>query len=95
MLIPASSMLATFGAHVTLVNQIAQGTQLWIRSQDHTATVAAVATIWSSARPIFLAQKADTAATTVAGLRMDSDFVNEMHIRKKPLAGLFVKQGLS
>jgi hypothetical protein len=67
---------------------------LGISPQDYTAAVTTVTAVWSSTGPIFLAQKADTATTTVAGLHADPNFVNKVHIRKKPLAGLFVKQGV-
>jgi len=83
---------------VVLVNQITQCTQLRVRPQYDTAAVAAVAAIWTSAGSILLTEKADAATTAVAGLHVDPDFVNEVHMyicAKSPCAGLFVKPGLS
>src|SRR5262249_13835505 len=52
-----------------------------------------MATTWSFVCAIFLAYKTHTSGAIILALCMYCDLFNEMHIRKKALAGLLVKQG--
>src|SRR5438445_4355259 len=95
----AHSVLAAVGFVLLLVAQVEQCRKLRIRNCDHVPAVAAVSTIRTTARNVFLPPKADAAASPVTRDDADFYFIDELHqktiiplmrAKKKPREGLFV-----
>jgi hypothetical protein len=86
-LILSSTVFATLGSQVTLIDEVAQGAQLGISLKDDTPAVSAIPAVWPPSRTVFFAQEADATAAAIPGFHVDSDFINKMHTSKKAPCG--------
>jgi hypothetical protein len=81
MLILSSAVFATLSPQVALINEIAQGAQLRVGSEDNVPTIAAIPAVWPPSRTVFFAQEADAATAAIPGFYLNSDFINKVHKR--------------
>src|SRR6185437_12817542 len=79
--VAAHAILAALRLELTLVAEVDQRVQAFVRDQPHAAAFAAVATVGTAERNELLAPEAGTAVPAVAGLHLDDGFVDEFHGR--------------
>src|SRR5258706_15285519 len=77
LLVGALAVLPALGGVVTLVVEVQQGGDGWIRLEDHAAAVPAVTPVGAAAGHVLLTPQADAARPAVATLNEDDDIVAE------------------
>src|SRR5258706_247994 len=77
LLVGAFAVLPALGGVVTLVVEVQQGGDGWIRLEDHAAAVPAVTPVGAAARHVLLTPEADAARPAVATPDEDVDLVDE------------------
>jgi hypothetical protein len=82
-LILPSTMFPSCRAQMFLMRQVDKGIELGIQSKNNAAAVAAVAAARAAAWSVFFPEEGDTTPSPVSGFDEQSNFINEMHKKKK------------
>ncbi len=87
-LLLAAARFAVAGDQAGLVLEVEEGGKSFVNLENHVAAASAVTAGGSAKRAVFLAEERDCAVPALAGLHINSGFVDKAHTRAKDYISL-------